>query len=73
MDIMVFMDVWGAIWAADAQGRMLAECFFKAVDETDEDIRQLGYQRLISTYPAATIAAGEGMSVQEIGELFLEC
>jgi hypothetical protein len=73
MEIMVFTDVRGAIWATDAQGSILAECFFKAVDETDEDIRQFGYRRLIDTYPAATIAAGADISVQEIEELFLEC
>jgi hypothetical protein len=73
MKIIVFMDAQGLIVAQTAQGDLLEECFFKAADETDEEIRALGYRRLVQTYPAAQIEAGAGIESHEIRELFLEC
>ena len=72
MKIIVSMDERGWIVAKNAQGDVLEECFFKTDDETDEEIRAWGYQRLVHAYPAAQIAAGEGIDPQEIKELFLE-
>jgi hypothetical protein len=59
MKIIVSMDEHGWIVAKNAQGDILEECFFKTDDETDEEIRAWGYQRLVHAYPAAQIAAGE--------------
>lgn len=32
----------------------------------------MGYQRLLSAYPAAQITVGKGITPEDIGELFLE-
>ena len=72
MKIIVSMDERGWIVAKNVQGDILEECFFKTDDETDEEIRTWGYQRLVHAYPAAQIAAGEGIDPQEIEELFVE-
>ena len=69
MKIVVSMDERGWIVAKNAQGDILEECFFKTDDETDEEIRAWGYQRLVHAYPTAQIVAGEGIDPQEIEEL----
>ena len=58
MSITVCMDAAGAIWLANGQGDLLAECFFKAEDETEDELRLMGYHRLLTVYPAAHLAAG---------------
>jgi hypothetical protein len=73
MKIIVSMDIRGEIVAKTAAGDILGECFFKAEDETHEEITALGYRGLVQTYPAMQIEAGEGIDPAEIGELFLEC
>ena len=72
MKIIVSMDERGWIVARNVQGDMLEDCFFKTDDETDEEIRAWGYQRLVHAYPTAQIAAGDGIDPKEIEELFLE-
>ena len=72
MKIIVSMDERGWIVARNVQGDILEDCFFKMDDETDEEIRAWGYQRLVHAYPAAQIVAGERIDPQEIEELFLE-
>jgi hypothetical protein len=69
MKIIVSMDERGWIVAKNAQGDILEEYFFKTDDETDEEIRAWGYQRLVHAYPTAQIVAGEGIDPQEIEEL----
>jgi hypothetical protein len=62
----------GGGWIENPQGDLLAECFFKAEDETAEELRQMGYQALSACYPTAQIAAGRGIAVEDMADLFLE-
>ena len=71
MSITVCMDAAGAIWLANGQGDLLAECFFKAEDETEDELRLMGYHRLLTVYPAAHLAAGTALEPAELGELFV--
>src|SRR5262249_57650542 len=43
MTVTVCMDEAGAIWIANGQGAILAECFFKTEDETEDELRHMGY------------------------------
>jgi hypothetical protein len=72
MIVTVCMDAAGAIWLANGQGDLLAECFFKAEDETEEELRLMGYHRLLTVYPAAHLAAGTALEPAELGEIFVE-
>ena len=56
----------------NAPGNLLSKCFFKTDDETEDELRHMGYQCLISAYPAARITVGKGIAPEDIGELFLE-
>ena len=58
--------------ATTTQGQILAECFFKAEDETVDELRQMGYARLVHTYAAATMEAGVGLEPTDLEDLFLE-
>ena len=71
MTVIVCMDEVGAIWIANGQGALLAECFFKAEDETEDELRLMGYHRLLTVYPAAHLAAGTVLEPGELGELFV--
>jgi len=46
--------------------------FFKAEDETEDELRLMGYHRLLTVYPAAHLAAGTALEPAELGELFVE-
>jgi len=72
MTITVYMDEAGAVWITSGQGDILAECFFKTEDETEDELRLMGYERLLTVYPTAHLAAGTGLDPAELGELFLE-
>ena len=72
MTVTVCMDETGAIWIANGQGAILAECFFKTEDETEDELRYMGYHRLLTVYPTAQPAAGTALDPAELGELFLE-
>jgi hypothetical protein len=72
MQVTVSMNEAGAVWVDNSQGEILTECFFKAEDETNEELRHMGYQRLIETYAAGSLAAGKGIEAEELGERFLE-
>jgi hypothetical protein len=61
MTVTVCMNEAGAVWIENVQGDILAECFFKTVEETEDELRHMGYQRLLTIYPTAHIAAGAGM------------
>ena len=52
--------------------RVTAECFFKAEDETEDELRHMGYHRLLTLYPTAHLAAGTGVDPAELDEVFLE-
>ncbi len=72
MQVKVFMNEAGVVLLENAQGNLLTECFFRTDDETEDELRDMGYQRLINTYPAAQITVGKGIAPEDIGELFLE-
>jgi hypothetical protein len=72
MTVTVCINEAGVIWIENDQGDILTECFFKTDEETEDELRHMGYQRLLTAYPAAHLAAGTGMDPADIGELFLE-
>jgi hypothetical protein len=72
MTVTVCMDEAGAIWIANDQGDILAECFFKTEDETEDELRHMGYHRLLTVYPTAHVAVGAALDPAELGEVFLE-
>ena len=72
MTITVYRDEAGSVWIANGQGDILAECFFKTADETEDELRHMGYHRLLTVYPTAHLAAGTGLEPAELGEVFLE-
>jgi hypothetical protein len=72
MTITVCMNAAGAVWIEDAQGAIVAPCFFKTAEETEDELQSMGYHRLLTAYPAAQIVAGTGMDPAELGEVFLE-
>jgi len=60
------------VWATTATGEILAECFFKAEDETPDELRQMGYRSLTEQYRRAHITVGAGLEVADLPELFVE-
>jgi hypothetical protein len=72
MTVIVYMDAAGAVWIANGQGDILAECFFKTEDETEDELRQMGYPRLLTVYPTVQLAAGTALELAELGEVFVE-
>ena len=53
MPVTVFMNEMGMIVDANPQGDILTEGFFRTEEETDEALEAMGYQRLLTVYPAA--------------------
>jgi hypothetical protein len=72
MQITVSMNNQGYVWASTCQGQRLAECFFKAADETVADLEHMGYQSLADHYPTASIAVGIGIEAEDLDDLFVE-
>ena len=72
MHILVSMQADGRIVATTTQGQILAECFFKAEDETADELHQMGYARLLHIYGAATVEAGSGLEPTDLEDVFLE-
>ena len=72
MQVTVSMNAAGLILVTTPLGEILAECFFKAVDETVEGLRHMGYESLMHRYPTAHIVAGRGIEVADMEDLFLE-
>ena len=60
------------VWVETPTGNLLAECFFKAVDETPDELRQMGYRSLTEQYRRAHITVGAGLEVADLAELFVE-
>ena len=60
------------VWVETPTGEILAECFFKAEDETPDELRQMGYRSLTEKYRRAHITVGAGLEVEDLPELFLE-
>ena len=60
------------VWVKTPTGRILAECFFKAEDETPEELEHMGYPPLLHLYPAEEILVGPGIAPEEVEEIFVE-
>ena len=46
--------------------------FFKTEDETEDELRHMGYHRLLTVYPTAHVAAEVVLDLAELGEVFRE-
>ena len=60
------------VWGATPTGNVLAECFFKAPDETLEELEHMGYPQLLHLYPAEEILVGQGIAPDEVKDIFVE-
>ena len=60
------------VWVATLTGDLLAECFFKAPDETPEELEHMGYPQLLHLYPPEAILVGPGIAPDEVEEIFVE-
>jgi hypothetical protein len=60
------------VWVATLTGDLLAECFFKAPDETPEELEHMGYPQLLHLYPPEEIRVGQGITPEEMEEIFVE-
>jgi len=60
------------VWVKTPTGRILAECFFKAEDETPEELEHMGYPQLLHLYHAEEILVGQGIALEEVEEIFVE-
>ena len=72
MPVLVCRQEGGVVWVENAQGDLVASCFFKTAEETEAELQAMGYPRLLTAYPAVQIVAGPGMDPAELGEVFLE-
>jgi hypothetical protein len=60
------------VWVETPTGNLLAECFFKAPDETPDELEHMGYPQLIHLYPHEEILVGQGIAPEEVEEIFVE-
>jgi hypothetical protein len=60
------------VWVQTPTGDILAECFFKAPDETPEELEHMGYSQLLHRYPAEEILVGQGIAPDEVEDIFVE-
>jgi hypothetical protein len=60
------------VWVATPAGTLLAEGFFKAPDETPEELEYMGYPQLLHLYPPEEIRVGPGIAPEEVEEIFVE-
>ena len=60
------------VWLATPTGNILAECFFKAPDETPEELERMGYPQLLHLYPAEEVLVGQGITPDEVEDIFVE-
>ena len=60
------------VWVHTPTGHRLAECFFKAPDETPEELEHMGYPQLLHLYPPEEILVGPGIALEEVEEIFVE-
>jgi hypothetical protein len=72
MPVTIAMDEAGMVWVENPHGDILAECFFKAPDETPEELEHMGYPQLLHLYPPEEILVGPGIAPEEVEEIFVE-
>src|SRR5207244_12883679 len=56
------------VWVKTPTGHLLTECFFKAPDETPEELEHMGYPQLLHLYPPEEILVGPGITPDEVEE-----
>src|SRR5205823_1795812 len=62
MQVMVSTDEAGMVWIATVQGHRVTAGFFKAPDETPDELEHMGYPQLVHLYPAEEILVGQGIA-----------
>jgi len=72
MQVIVSTDAAGMVWITTAQGNRLTTGFFKAPDETPEELEHMGYPQLIHLYPPEEILVGHGIAPDEVEDIFVE-
>jgi hypothetical protein len=72
MQVRVSTDAEGMVWIAPAQAHRLLAGFFKAPDETPEELERMGYPQLIHLYPPEAILVGPGIARDEVEDIFVE-
>ena len=60
------------VWLETPAGILLAEGFFKAPDETPEELEHMGYPQLLHLYPPEKIQVGPGIAPEEVEDIFVE-
>jgi hypothetical protein len=60
------------VWVTTPTGNLLAVCFFKAPDETPEELEHMGYPQLLHLYAPEEILVGPGIASEEVEEIFVE-
>lgn len=60
------------VWVETPTGHIVAGCFFKAPDETPEELEHMGYPQLLHLYPPEAILVGPGIAPEEVEEIFVE-
>ena len=60
------------VWVKTPTGHRLTEGFFKAPDETLEELEHMGYPQLLHLYPPEEILVGPGIAPEEVEEIFVE-
>jgi hypothetical protein len=60
------------VWVTTPTGKILAECFFKAEDETPEELEHMGYPQLLHLYSPEAIRVGPGIAPEDVEEIFVE-
>ena len=60
------------VWVETPTGNVLAECFFKAPNETPEELEHMGYLQLLHLYPPGKILVGQGIAPEEVEDIFVE-
>ena len=72
MQVMVSADTAGMVWITTAQGHRLTAGFFKAPDETPEELEHMGYPQLLHLYPPEAILVGHGIAPDEVEDIFVD-
>ena len=72
MQVIVSTDAAGMVWITTTQGNRLTTGFFKAPDETPEELEHMGYPQLLHLYPPEEILVGPGIALEEVEEIFVE-
>jgi len=70
--VIVFRNDKEEVWVKTPTGHLLTECFFKAPDETPEELEHMGYPQLLHLYPPEEILVGPGITPEEVEEIFVE-